>query len=126
MSKLIENISPIVEQTVARLKVKKFKKDPIAGEHFSKIVSLMSSAYKRHGFILEKAILEQLKTNPNFEVWEDPEFSISQGADLLVDSAIQNPTSIIKSETNYDANGHRYLQVDTIVYDKLKKVGVQW
>ncbi len=56
MSKLIENISPIVEQTVARLKVKKFKKDPIAGEHFSKIVSLMSSAYKRHGFILEKAI----------------------------------------------------------------------
>ena len=121
MSKLIENISPIVEQTVARLKVKKFKKDPIAGEHFSKIVSLMSSAYKRHGFILEKAILEQLKTNPNFEVWEDPEFSISQGADLLVDSAIQNPTSIIESETNYDANGHRYLQVDTIVYDKLKK-----
>ena len=66
MSKLIKTISPIIEQTVARLKVKKFKKDPIAGEHFSKIVSLMSSAYKRHGFILEKAILEQLRTNPNF------------------------------------------------------------
>ncbi|MDC1428115.1 hypothetical protein N8156_05330 [Rhodospirillaceae bacterium] len=77
MSSLIETISPIVEETVERLKRKKFKKDPIAGEHFSKIVSLMSSAYKRHGFILEKAILEQLRTNPDFEVWEDRQFSVS-------------------------------------------------
>ncbi|MDC1428116.1 hypothetical protein N8156_05335 [Rhodospirillaceae bacterium] len=38
-----------------------------------------------------------------------------------MDSAIQNPTSIIKSETNYDENGHRFLQVDTIVYDRVKK-----
>ncbi|MDC9701724.1 MAG: hypothetical protein PSN37_05840 [Alphaproteobacteria bacterium] len=121
MSLIIEKMSPIIEKTVEKLKKKKFKKDPIAGEHFSKIVSLMGSAYKRHGFILEKAILEQLKTNPDFEVWEDRQFSVSQGADLLVDSAIQDPTSIISSETNYDENGHRFLQVDTIVYDKIKK-----
>ena len=81
----------------------------------------MSSAYKRHGFILEKAILEHLKTNPDFEVWEARKFSVSQGADLLVDSAIQNPTSLIESETNYDENGHRFLQVDAIVYDRVKK-----
>jgi hypothetical protein len=28
--------------------------DPISGKHFSRIVSLISSACKRHGFILER------------------------------------------------------------------------
>ena len=66
-------------KTISLLKEKNLK-ESIAGEHFSKIVSLMSGAY-RHGLILEKAILEQLKTNPNFEVWEELNFLVSQAAD---------------------------------------------
>jgi hypothetical protein len=56
MSSLIETLSTEIKETVEKLKIKNFRKDPIAGEHFSKIVSVMSSAYKRHGFILERAI----------------------------------------------------------------------
>ena len=73
---LVKILTPEIEATIERLRVKKFRPDPIAGEHFSRIVSVMSSAYKRHGFILERAILEQLKLCPDFEVWEDREFQV--------------------------------------------------
>jgi hypothetical protein len=118
MSYLIKKLEPVIDKTIQKLKTKKFKRDPIAGEHFSKIVSVMSSAYKRHGFILERAILEQLKTNPNFEVWEDRSFQVPTIADHLVDSTIGNPEKIFESETNYE-DGPRSLQIDTIVYNKL-------
>ena len=120
MSNLIEIMDPIIEVTVEKLKNKKFKSDPIAGEHFSKIVSVMSSAYKRHGFIIERAILERLKTNTNFEVWEDRSFNVPSIADHLVDSAIENPELIFESETSY-VEGPRTLQIDVIVYNKINK-----
>ena len=46
-----------VEKTIQRLNTKQFTPDPIAGRHFSKITSILSSAYKRHGYILEHALL---------------------------------------------------------------------
>ena len=54
MSDLISKVSPVIDKTIAALNSKRFVPDPIGGKHFSKITSLMSSAYKRHGFILEK------------------------------------------------------------------------
>ncbi|PSL21645.1 hypothetical protein [Shimia abyssi] len=115
MPELIEILKPEVEATIERLHSKKFRPDPIAGEHFSKIVSVMSSAYKRHGYILEKAILERLKQNPDFVVWEDQKFQVPSTADHIVDSAIQNPEDVFGSETSY-REGHRKLQVDAILY----------
>ena len=65
---VIDVLRPLIDATIRRLNSKKFLPDPIAGAHFSRIVSVMSSAYKRHGHIIERAILEQLQRNPNFEV----------------------------------------------------------
>ncbi|GIT89224.1 hypothetical protein [Roseobacter sp. OBYS 0001] len=115
---LLKILEPEVEATVQRLRAKKFKPDPIAGEHFSRIVSVMSSAYKRHGFIIERAILEQLKFCPDFEVWEDSTFQVPATADHIVDSAIKDPEHIYGTETSY-REGHRTLQVDAIVFNKL-------
>lgn len=120
MTSLIDTLKPEVEATINRLNSKKFNPDPIAGEHFSKIVSVMSSAYKRHGYIIERAILERLKSNPNFVVWEDKAFQVPTTADHIVDSAIGNPEHIFGSETGY-RDGPRALQVDAIVYNKLDK-----
>jgi hypothetical protein len=61
---LTAKLTPTVENTITRLKQTKFIVDPIAGPLISKIVSVMSSAYKRHGSILERAIFERLKENP--------------------------------------------------------------
>ncbi|MCL5779276.1 hypothetical protein M1105_20165 [Limibaculum sp. FT325] len=118
MDELVEKLKPTVEATIAGLNGKRFKADPIAGAHFSRIVSVMSSAYKRHGFILERAILERLKMNPDFEVWEDKQFQVPSTADHIVDSAIGEPAHIFGSETTYRP-GSRTLQVDAIVYNKL-------
>ncbi|WP_171666800.1 hypothetical protein [Ruegeria sp. HKCCD6228] len=117
MSHLVEKLKPEVEATINRLNGKKFRPDPIAGEHFSKIVSVMSSAYKRHGFIIERAILEQLKTNPEFAVWEDRSFYVPSTADHIVDSAIGAPDHIFGTETAY-REGPRTLQVDAIAYNR--------
>ncbi len=114
---LTDTLKPEVEATIERLRDKKFSPDPIAGQHFSRIVSVMSSAYKRHGFILERAILEQLRLCPDFEVWEDQSFQVPSTADRIVDSAIKNPQQIYGTETNYRP-GDRTLQVDAIVYNK--------
>jgi len=109
-------MEPEIEATIQRLNARKFRSDPIAGPHFSKIVSVMSSAYKRHGFIIERAILEQLKRNPAFEVWDDRAFQVTSTADHIVDS-IARPEDVFGSETAY-REGERTLQVDAIVYER--------
>jgi hypothetical protein len=58
MPTLVELLEPVIDATIQRLNNKVFLPDPIAGPHFSRIVSVMSSAYKRHGYIIERAILE--------------------------------------------------------------------
>ena len=99
MSDLISKVSPVIDKTIAALNSKRFVPDPIGGKHFSKITSLMSSAYKRHGFILEKTILERLNECTDLEVWEDKEFKVSQLADHMVDASFQDPVSLIGNST---------------------------
>ena len=62
---LVEVLDPEIEATIHRLNAKKFKPDPIAGNKFSRIISVASSAYKRHGYIIERAMLEVLATRPS-------------------------------------------------------------
>ena len=122
MSQLLNKMMPLIDETVERLNIKKFRTDPIGGEHFSKIVSVMSSAYKRHGFIIERAILERLSENPDFEVWEDRAFMVDGVADHLVDASIDDPEKLINSQTGYsDANVKRTLQIDALVYNRKTK-----
>ena len=76
---------------------------------------MASSAYKRHGLILERAILEQLKTRPELTVWTDEEFQVPPNADLIASGALKNPSSISGNELSY-CTGGRTLQIDAIVY----------
>lgn len=117
---VLGKLRPLIDTTIAGLAKKKFVSDPIAGTHYSGITSVVSSAYKRHGYILERALLECLKENPEFQVWTEPEFQVSQGADQLVGTLTGNPQSAIGSNINYGP-GVRALQTDIIVYDKINK-----
>ena len=117
MPTLVELLEPVIDATIQRLNAKVFPPDPIAGQHFSRIVSVMSSAYKRHGYIIERAILEQLKTRPELTVWTDLEFQVPPNADLIASGALANPASIDGNELSYSA-GPRTLQVDALVFHK--------
>jgi hypothetical protein len=106
-----------IDKTISALNNKKFDPDPIAGEHFSKITSVMSSAYKRHGFIIERAILESVNANPRFEAWEDKAFAVSTAADSIANDFMSEPSKAISSQVPYEDPGPRSLQIDLAAYE---------
>jgi hypothetical protein len=119
MGAVLDLLKPEIEKTVIRLDKKAFDPDPIAGQRFAQITSVMSSAYKRHGHILERAILEALKQCPDFEVWHDPVFQVPRDVDHIVAGSVREPTKLVGTDYPY-SDGHRTLQVDAIVFDKKK------
>lgn len=46
-------LRPFVDDTIEKLGSASFREDPIAGRKYSRATSIISSAYKRHGAILE-------------------------------------------------------------------------
>jgi hypothetical protein len=117
MGAVLDLLTSEIEKTIQRLDAKQFTPDPIAGKHFSKITSILSSAYKRHGYILERAISEALKQCPHFEVWRDDQFHVPPAVDHIVDGSIREPTKLIGTDYPYCADG-RTLQVDVLVFDR--------
>jgi hypothetical protein len=117
---VLDLVKEEIEITIHSLEAKTFLADPIAGPHFSKITSVMSSAYKRHGFILERALLEALKQCPHFEVWRDEQFHVPPNVDHMVHGSIEHGAKLIGTDYPYSEGDHggRTLQVDVIVFDK--------
>ena len=116
-SKVLKLLRPEIKKTIDALEVKNFRVDPLAGEKYSKVVSVMSSAYKRHGFILERALLEAVKQNNDLVVWHDFQFQVSTAADHMVDSMIENHSDAFATEMPF-GTGPRTLQVDMITFNK--------
>src|SRR2546427_11144004 len=82
----MERVTPVVDETIRALANVKFVEDPIAGVKYSRATSIVSSAYKRHGRILETALRESLRESNRHEVWQDNTFKVSRAADALVNS----------------------------------------
>jgi hypothetical protein len=114
---VLELLKEEIDRTIKSLDSKAFEPDPIAGPHFSKITSVMSSAYKRHGMIIERAILESLKRYPHFKVWNDHAFQVSPAVDAIVAGSISEPKKLIGTDYPYSP-GTRSLQVDIIIFDE--------
>ncbi len=95
----------------------KFRIDPIGGEKYSRQTSIVSSAYKRHGQILELAIRHRLSQSAYFDVWHESVFKVSD----ISDRAIRGRNADIPDggliELPYGDAG-RSLQVDAFVYDR--------
>ena len=72
----MERVAPVVDETIRALAKTKFVQDPVAGLKYSRATSIVSSAYKRHGRILETALRESNR----HKVWQEVG---SQGSMLL-------------------------------------------
>jgi hypothetical protein len=79
----MERVVPVVDATIRALGKKSFVVDPIAGVRYSRATSIVSSAYKRHGRILEVALRESLRESNRHSVWHDSRFRVSREADAL-------------------------------------------
>jgi hypothetical protein len=84
MTTFMARVAPVVDETIRALARTKFIEDPIAGDRHSRNTSIISSAYKRHGRILETALRESLKESNRHKVWQDDKFRVSRAADALV------------------------------------------
>lgn len=115
MGKTLDLVRPLVDKTLERLAVRKFKEDPLLGPDLSRKTSLASSAQRRHGHILEAAMICRLKQIERFTVWSDPKFAVSSVADNMVNGA--KPETLLGATAPY-GDQHRTLQVDAFVYDR--------
>jgi hypothetical protein len=118
VSACFDRVTPLVDETVRRLATKAFRDDPIAGSHYARTTSIVSSAYKRHGKILESAIYERLRDNNRLSVWSDAAFAISAAAEGLVNSSSRS--DCFASQLPY-GEAARSVQVDIVVYDTLHR-----
>jgi hypothetical protein len=101
MGVVLDLVRDEIEKTIQSLEAKTFLADPIAGPHFSKITSVMSSAYKRQGFILERALLEALKQCPHFAVWREEDFHVPSNVDHMVNGSIEHGAKLIGTDYPY-------------------------
>ena len=121
MSDILEKLKPIVDKTISKLLNVKFRHDPIAGK-YSIVTSLLSSAYKRHGTIIEEAIVEALRNYKHLEVFTEDKFPISSRADTLASQSGKDLEIIKGTDLPYEKkNPARTLQIDCIVFNKKKK-----
>lgn len=118
---IVNELKPVVDRTVKRLRKKAFDCDPLMGAELSRITSVVSSAYKRHGHILEASLKAVLQQHQRFQVWSVPKLSISQAAENLATSYMTNPKTALKAAIEHEEEGHRTLQIDLIVHDSKKR-----
>lgn len=110
----MERVVPVVDETIAALSRVKFIEDPIAGTRYSRATSIVSSAYKRHGHILELALRESLRESNRHKVWNDALFRVSHEADAL---ASTQELDACRMTTLPYGKSVRTLQVDMFAFD---------
>lgn len=106
----LDRVKPIVDQTITTLASACFETDPIAGEKYSRQTSIISSAYKRHGTILERAMLESLRESNRHKVWREDSFRVSRAADQIIGQ--QADAALLPYGESL-----RTLQIDMMVFD---------
>jgi len=123
------HMTGIVKETVDRLMLKDFEDDPLLPGKYSKISSIVGSAYKRHGFVLEQAILFRLKQNESFVGIDYQKFGVTASAESLVSTFIDREGDALDSDLPYLVEAKdqvRTIQFDCIVYVKSEKTLVTY
>jgi hypothetical protein len=111
----MDRVGPVIDDTIHSLARRKFIEDPVAGVSHSRNTSIISSAYKRHGRILETALRESLRDSNRHRVWQEDVFRVSRAADALVSS--QSDEECRRSALPY-GEGVRTIQIDMIAFDE--------
>jgi hypothetical protein len=110
----MERVVPVVDETIQALAKTKFVPDPVAGLKYSRATSIVSSAYKRHGRILETALRESLRESNRHRVWQEDAFRVSRAADTLVGSQTEDAC---RQTTLPYGDSVWTIQVDVVAFD---------
>jgi hypothetical protein len=112
----LERLRPFIDDTIDKLRQSTFREDPIAGRKYSRATSIISSAYKRHGQLLDRALLERLKDCPHLKVWREDDFKLSHESrqELHLHQRLEK---CLRIELEY-GDRERAIPVDIIVFDE--------
>ena len=94
----------------------RFLEDPITGKKYSRTTSIISSADKRHGAILQRALLERLKDCARLRVWTEDGFKLSYDSLRQVQVA-ERLDSLLQTDLPY-GDRESSVQVDIFVFDE--------
>lgn len=114
-----ERMRPTVDDTINRLGAARFREDPIAGRKYSRATSIISSAYKRHGAILQRALLERLKDCARLRVWTEDDFKLSHDSLRQVRVA-ERLEYLLQTQLPY-GDRERSVRVDILVFDEARR-----
>ncbi|MER9435285.1 hypothetical protein NKJ04_10055 [Mesorhizobium sp. M0618] len=109
-------LRPFVDDTIEKLGSASFREDPIAGRKYSRATSIISSAYKRHGAILDRALLERLKDCARLRVWTEDDFKLSHESLQRVRMS-ERIEPLLATALPY-GDRERAIRVDIIVFDE--------
>lgn len=93
----------------------KFALDEVLGPELSRLISVSASVVKRHGILLEKAVVEALRASGRFEVLHNPTIPITPAADSLVTS--NTAEELARLSLRYDQPAGRSVNQDLVVID---------
>ena len=120
MTTVLDEVRETVDKTIHKLEQTKFIVDPIAGDSLSRITSIVSSAYKRHGAIIEIALFHAIKQQNTIEAHSKYPFFISKNTSSYVEghdyTSDEGITACLKTSMPYREEGSKY-EIDIIYFD---------
>ena len=116
LDEYFERMRPAVDDTVRKLATAEFREDPIAGRKYSRTTSIISSAYKRHGAILHRALLERLRDCARLRVWIEDDFKLSHDS-LRQVRIVERLDSLLSTQLPY-GDRERTVRADIMVFDE--------
>jgi hypothetical protein len=106
-------IKMAIDGTLARLRRKRFPLDPAVPPRYARAASIVASAYKRHGLILQLALVRALVSDPKLAVWSDVPFFITSAADHVCQVSADD--SVAQSSLAYQPEAGRPIRLDIVV-----------
>ncbi|MGM0584955.1 MAG: hypothetical protein ACQEUZ_09930 [Pseudomonadota bacterium] len=121
MPTVLESVRPTVDRTIRSLAAAKFAADPIAGPHLSRVTSIVSSAYKRHGAILEVALFKAIESSNVIEAYSRVPFFITRNASGYVENHdIKTPEGLracLATSIPYKEDAAARYELDILYFD---------
>jgi hypothetical protein len=114
------NVQAAIDGTIERLASARFEIDPLLPLAVSQACSVAESAKKRHGKIIEIALLEGLKQLSRYEVWAPARFRIPEQADQIA-SLLADGAKLDGAASHYSGRG-RDVQIDMLAYDRENRI----
>jgi hypothetical protein len=111
----LERMRPTLGAALAKLAGTSFRADPIGGDRYSRATSIISSAYKRHGQILGRALLERLKDCARYQVWTEDRFKLGMASRYELQKAMP-PLAYRQIALPY-GEAEQIIPIDLLVHD---------